>query len=129
MQAHLAIPSEIDRIPEVYAWLQTHIAPVTPPPLCHRILLIAQEIVTNAVVHGNGQDPDKRVTVALELNDAHILLRVTDEGGGIKALPSAEEAEDMGYLDEGGRGLKLAVKLCRAISLEGNQVVLTFARD
>lgn len=48
----------------------------------HWVGLALREAVANAIKHGNGQDPSKRVDVAVELGESALSLSVADEGRG-----------------------------------------------
>lgn len=128
MQVSLLIKSAIDEIPLVYEWLKDIIQPLTTVSQSEKILLITQEIVTNSIIHGNLEDPDKSVNLDLQVNDKSFIIHIQDEGAGIGELPTPEEADNMSYLDEGGRGLKLAVKLCDEVQIVGSKIELVFHR-
>ncbi|MBN1511698.1 MAG: ATP-binding protein [Phycisphaerae bacterium] len=48
------------------------------------VKLALEEAMTNAVKHGNGCDPNKRVTVRYLVTDEKIEVIVCDEGGGFE---------------------------------------------
>lgn len=124
-----SIPSTVAAISDIYEWLKEQLSTTEDEHRTGIILLVVQEIVTNAVIHGNKEDPDKTVAVEAELDDpSQIIVRVTDEGDGIPPLPSADEAEQMDYLDENGRGMKLAVKLSDAITCQDTTLSVVFKR-
>lgn len=56
-------------------------------------VLAVHEIVSNAIVHGNGEDPAKRVTVELELCGGHAVATVRDEGPGFDHVGTLAEAQ------------------------------------
>ncbi|MDZ7772142.1 MAG: ATP-binding protein [Balneolaceae bacterium] len=43
-------------------------------------MLALSEAVTNAIVHGNGEDPEKSVTVRSTLDEGRLSISVQDEG-------------------------------------------------
>ncbi|MGK7371148.1 MAG: ATP-binding protein, partial [Candidatus Halalkalibacterium sp. M3_1C_030] len=47
-----------------------------------RIMLTLSEAVTNAIVHGNKENPEKQVKVRSELSDGELAITVKDEGAG-----------------------------------------------
>jgi len=49
------------------------------------------EAVTNAVIHGYGEDDRKTVRMTLTLNDRTLTVEVTDNGIGISDIPTARE--------------------------------------
>lgn len=128
MRVSLQINSSIDEIPLVYGWLDGIIRPLTGKERCETILLVTQEIVTNAIIHGNREDPEKQVALDLQVTDTEFIIHIQDEGIGIDMLPSEEEADSMDLPEFGGRGLKLAVMLSDVVRVEGNRVELRFWR-
>ncbi len=126
MKNKIIIPSSIDEINSVYNWLELQLKERVDMTLCQTILLVAQEITTNAVLHGNQLVPDKFVTIEFEISSTSILIKITDEGNGIKELPSKKEAEELDYLAENGRGLKLAVLMSDKIEVDGSSTKILF---
>jgi anti-sigma regulatory factor (Ser/Thr protein kinase) len=75
------------------------------------LLLVVRELLMNAIVHGNGEDPDRAVRLRVEAQDGLLEVQVEDEGSGFDheslqlSLP-----EDPQHL--GRRGLVLVHELC-----------------
>ena len=46
------------------------------------IAMAAREAAVNAVMHGNGYDPEKRVNVSFETTAESLTIRVADQGPG-----------------------------------------------
>lgn len=69
------------------------------------IPLAINELVINAIKHGNKSDPDKEVKVEAKLSSGKFALTVEDEGDGFNfsALPKGFSEESL--LNETGRGL------------------------
>ncbi|MCS7037362.1 MAG: ATP-binding protein [Saprospiraceae bacterium] len=75
------------------------------------ILLSLTEAVTNAMVHGNQGDSNKRVSISLRQQKDVLSIRVSDEGPGFnpKQVPDPTSPE---HLEEcGGRGIFLMKRL------------------
>lgn len=72
-----------------------------------RIMLTLSEAVTNAVVHGNKEDPGKKVQIKAFKEARHLKIQVRDEGEGFdpEDLPNPLKEENL--LQEGGRGVYL----------------------
>lgn len=124
----LTIASKLESLDQVYRWLKKILEPIIREDIKDNILLITHEIVTNAIIHGNKKDWRKCVTINLHITKCYITATVEDEGSGCKSLPSKEEAQNLNYLEEGGRGLKLAVLICDDIELDNNRIKLVFNR-
>jgi len=128
MRITLEIESSISEIPKVYNWLKDAIEPFVDSTLQNRILLVTQEMVTNAIVHGNKESSEKKVKVSLRTNANEIMVDIEDEGDGLPPFPTKEEAQYMDYMEENGRGIKLAVMLSDQVIRENNRVTLIYYR-
>lgn len=125
----LIIESKLEALDQVYEWLKEILITKTTESIKDNILLISYEIVTNAIIHGNKRNPSRSVTIGLDITEEQIIVTVEDEGTGYDVLPSTEEAQNLNYLEEGGRGLKLAVLVCDNIELNRNRIKLIFNRE
>lgn len=63
------------------------------------------EIVGNAIIHGNNQDKNKKVTVDFEYKNDTIIVSIQDEGKGFSAGDIANPLEPENLLKESGRGI------------------------
>jgi anti-sigma regulatory factor (Ser/Thr protein kinase) len=86
-------------------------------------------MVTNSIIHGNHEDINKKVVLHIDFTTEYITVEIQDEGSGIKELPTKEESQELDYIAENGRGLKLAVLICDDIVLKGNKITLMFSRN
>jgi len=129
MKQRIVIQSDIDNIHTAYQWLELLLKEENiSQKLSQTVLLIAQEIITNSILHGNQNSPNKSVTIEADIGVKDIVIDIEDEGKGIEILPTQEEAKELNYLEEGGRGLKLAVLMSDDIELYGNRIRLIFNR-
>ena len=91
------------------------------------IELAMREALANAVIHGNRQDPDKRVAVrAFCQPDRGILLVIDDEGSGFNPakVPNPIHAECL--METHGRGLFLIRRLMDRVrvSRKGTRITM-----
>ena len=128
MKNSLIVKSELKSLDNVYRWVEELLTDEVGRKKLRDILLITQEMVTNSILHGNEHSIDKKVTIDVEINLNDININIEDEGKGLKSLPSQEEAEELDYLAENGRGLKLAVLMTKSIKLHGNKIKLIFTK-
>jgi len=93
-----------------------------------RILLATNEAVNNAIIHGNQEDPEKRVSLTAELQDQQLHIRVGDEGAGFKLQDTPNPLKVENLLKESGRGVFLIKESADEVyySGEDNQLVMTF---
>lgn len=88
------------------------------------IHLASDEAITNAIIHGNKEDPKKSVRVDYEVFTDKAIITVTDEGEGFD-FRSLEDCTDPKHLLENhGRGVCLMRKFMDELSFsdKGNSV-------
>lgn len=71
------------------------------------VLLAVTEATTNAIIHANKSDANKKVTIDVEVVDSKMIVKVKDEGEGFepKEIPDPTEPENL--LKDHGRGIYL----------------------
>jgi serine/threonine-protein kinase RsbW len=74
---------------------------------CQGIGMAVREAAVNAVLHGNGYDAGKRVTVSYESSDSGLTIKIADQGKGLdpKDIPDPLAPENL--LKQSGRGIFL----------------------
>jgi serine/threonine-protein kinase RsbW len=86
------------------------------------------EAVNNAIMHGNKQDPDKKVIVNAEVDGRRIIWTVTDEGEGFDPnhIPDPTAPENLESLT--GRGVFIIKQLADqcVFNDKGNEIELHF---
>lgn len=98
-----------------------------------RIMLTLSEAVNNAIVHGNKENPDKKVTVisSFDPDSKTLTISVEDEGEGFnpKSIPDPLKEENL--LNEGGRGVYLIEQYADDLqfSKSGTKATITFRLD
>lgn len=122
----LTILSSLEELEKLSVWLKGYLPANLSEKTRNNILLVAQELVVNAILHGNKKIESKSVMITITVNDTDILLEIEDQGEGFPVLPTKEEAKNMNYLEENGRGLKLAVLLSHFAEVIKNKVRITF---
>ena len=84
------------------------------------------EAISNAILYGNGEDPEKLVRVELRIRSGEVRARVTDEGGGFDpgAVPDPRLPENLAK--PVGRGIFLMRALMDEVhfNASGNSVTL-----
>jgi anti-sigma regulatory factor (Ser/Thr protein kinase) len=69
-----------------------------------RFTLVVSEAFTNALIHGNGSDPQRLVRVDIRVNETEIVADITDEGaGGLGRISHRLKSGDL--MAESGRGI------------------------
>ena len=85
------------------------------------------EMVNNAIVHGNKNDPCKKVMLRIKVDKSKVSIEIEDEGKGFKpnSLPCPINQENL--LKEVGRGVfivkALMDEVCYSFKPEGGTIV------
>jgi serine/threonine-protein kinase RsbW len=93
------------------------------------VLTCLSEAVINGIVHGNRQDPEKKVYINLEvIEDKRLIFTISDEGEGFdfNNLPDPTAPENIENLT--GRGVFIIKKLADQciFNSKGNELELHF---
>ncbi len=94
------------------------------------IEIAVREALANAVIHGNGQDPGKRVHVVCSCTlEGDLLLTVGDEGTGFDVSAIADPTAPENLLLDHGRGIRLMQGFMDEVRfVDGGAVVHLFKR-
>jgi serine/threonine-protein kinase RsbW len=91
--------------------------------------LILSEAVTNAIVHGNQEVPDKSVYVKVSVSDKSISAEVKDEGEGFNHEQKKDPLKEENLLNTGGRGIFLIKQFSDHMEFRENGTLLHFRVD
>jgi serine/threonine-protein kinase RsbW len=93
------------------------------------IELILEETFTNAVHHGNGSDPAKKVHFACKLNQDKVYVRIEDEGVGFNphTVPDPREIENQ--MIPSGRGVLLIGHFATSVKWNDRGNVIEIEKD
>lgn len=75
------------------------------------LIVAATELVLNAIVHGNKEDPERFVKVTAEFDDKKIVVKILDEGGGFELNEIPDPTLTGNVLKNSGRGLYIVKRL------------------
>ena len=104
----------------------------TPRQCSHNVRVALAEALANAIIRGNGGEPEKQVRVLAVVEDRRLVLEVADEGPGFDLDACTRDAtSDENIEREDGRGLFLMKRLMDRVerfSENGNVVRLTLHR-
>jgi serine/threonine-protein kinase RsbW len=90
--------------------------------------LLLREFVVNAMEHGNGLDPGKRVTVDVKIGPKWVVLRILDEGPGFRWRTMSRTPPD--EISTSGRGLAIGALYAHKLRFNnaGNQITLWISK-
>lgn len=125
----LRMPSDVTEVEAAVELMARHcFAGVSPcARTTFRLRVALSEALANAILRGNGEDPDKRVRVRAELFADSIQLSIEDQGDGFEpiepTLPSSLESDR-------GRGLFIISQLADRVEFNdrGNTIWMTLPR-
>ncbi|MDR8392763.1 ATP-binding protein [Aliifodinibius sp. S!AR15-10] len=92
------------------------------------VMLALSEAVTNAIVHGNKQDSDKKVHIKASQNNQKLTISIKDEGEGFDPSSLPDPLQDENLLKEGGRGVYLIEQFADEVtySEDGTKITVRF---
>ena len=67
--------------------------------------IAVSEAIVNAIVHGNNEDPSKKVHIIINAEDDSIEIKVRDEGEGFDISRLPDPTNDENIMKESGRGI------------------------
>ena len=110
MQSTIRIPSQVDLVHAVSFQIVETVALATSLRARGKlgVRLAVEELLTNAIIHGNRCDETKHIDIELHLDKDEMRITFTDEGEGfdVHALPDPTDPENI--FKEHGRGIFLA---------------------
>ena len=75
------------------------------------LMIAVTEIVSNAIVHGNKENPDKKVSVTVEYDSQKMYVKVTDEGNGFDIYNIPDPTLPENITKASGRGIFIVKSL------------------
>ena len=93
------------------------------------LMTCLNEAITNAIFHGNKQNPDKKVYINLEvINQKRLIFNVADEGAGFDFNDIPDPTDEANLEKLTGRGVYIMKKLADQCIFNtlGNDVELHF---
>lgn len=96
---------------------------------CFALELVLEEILTNAVKHGNHSDSSKKVRFDCKLNKDKVSVRVEDEGNGFDIRTIADPREPANQMSVSGRGVLLITHFASKVEWNERGNVVEFEKD
>jgi len=93
------------------------------------IELVLEEILTNAVKHGNGSDPSKNVRFDCKLSRNKLYVRVEDEGKGFDIGAVADPRDPANQMAVSGRGILLVKHFTTSATWSARGNVVEIEKD
>ncbi|MDD5676274.1 MAG: SpoIIE family protein phosphatase, partial [Chitinivibrionales bacterium] len=95
----------------------------------HHVKICLNELVFNALEHGNKNDPKKSVTVIFSVTAARATVAVIDEGEGFSLGAMMDPTKLENLNKDKGRGLYLIQKCADSLELKGTGNCVVFTKN
>ena len=82
--------------------------------------IAASEAIVNAIVHGNKQNPLKKVFVEVITDEHKLEMRIKDEGEGFDVSKLPDPTDETNLYKESGRGVFIIRSLVDEFYIESN---------
>jgi serine/threonine-protein kinase RsbW len=125
----ISIPSLIDNIKIIESFIDNakekfHIN----DDIYGNIMISVTECVSNAIIHGNGNNSKKLVKLELRFLDDQLKFIIEDEGNGFEPTELQDPTSPENLSNYGGRGVFIMKHLSDEVDFEdnGRKTILTF---
>lgn len=121
MKKELKIQSDISKLQEVERLIDESLGGLELAKAIYgNVLISVTEAVNNSIIHGNNQDVNKYVNIAVNRDDDFITFQIEDEGTGFQFedIPDPTSPENIQSLN--GRGIFLMKQLSDEIDFREN---------
>ncbi len=82
--------------------------------------IASSEAIVNAIVHGNKQNPQKKVYVEITIDEHKLELKIKDEGDGFDVSKLPDPTDESNLYKESGRGIFIIRSLVDEFYIESN---------
>ncbi|HKW14884.1 MAG TPA: ATP-binding protein [Candidatus Krumholzibacteria bacterium] len=116
------IPSDLSYVIGVNYQISNLLKEFGFPPQDTRvnIPLACDEAITNAIIHGNRSNPDKKVNIQVYVSPNRFRIRVRDEGEGFDVARVDDPTRGEALLRPGGRGVYLMRNIMDVVEFKEN---------
>jgi serine/threonine-protein kinase RsbW len=125
----ISIPSLIDNIKIIESFIDNAREKYAiNEDIYGNIMISVTECVTNAILHGNSLDSNKKVDLELHLDDNLVKFIIKDEGEGFDYENLNDPTEPENLEKTGGRGIFIMKHLSDEVKFDdsGRKTTLTF---
>jgi len=132
LRISVSLPSHLDLLEEAVDVVSRHCLAegLSPRQARFHLRVALCEALANAIIYGNGQDPDKAVEVDVTVTDAAFTIQVVDQGCGFDPASLAMPVLPDDLEAAGGRGLFLIRQLVDDVTFNdrGNAICMVLRR-
>ena len=125
----LELPSQTEKIEEAAFFVESALKKLNyNPDDRDNVVIAATEAISNAIIHGNRNNPNKKVSIVVKGFRNRIEIHVKDEGIGFEPKKLANPLAPENLLRESGRGIFILKSLMDKVdyhfSKNGTEIVL-----
>lgn len=125
----IILPSDTVFLAEVDEFIESKLVDAgVSSSLTADLAISITEIVNNAILHGNKNDPSKLVTVQLKFGRDDVEVRIKDEGKGFNPDSIPNPIDESNLLNQVGRGIFIVRSLMDSVDFQftddGTEVIL-----
>ena len=125
----MIIPSDASLLADVDEFIESRLeAANVAASLIADVAISVTEIVNNAIAHGNKNDQNKTITVAVRFDGDQVEISVKDEGHGFNPDSIPSPIEEPNLLNQVGRGIFIVRSLMDSVDFRftdlGTEVIL-----
>lgn len=91
--------------------------------------LVLSEAVTNAILHGNKEDREKKVDITIQVSANSISADVKDQGEGFDATEARDPLKEENLLNTSGRGIFLIRQFADHVEFKEKGTCIHFRVD
>ena len=125
----LDVPSDLGMVGDAVELVATHVpvGTLSPRRISFNLRTALAEALGNAIRYGTGEDPERTVTVRVELGRDFVRIYVADDGNGFDPRNMADPTHPDNLEREYGRGLFVIRHLVDDVAFneKGNGICLT----
>lgn len=102
----IIVPSDPNLIGEIDEFVESRLrSRQVDDSIIADIAICATEIANNGIIHGNKEDPEKTVTLAMSFSGGEVTIVITDQGSYFNPETIENPLDDKNLLREVGRGI------------------------
>ena len=125
----IVVPSDTVYLAEVDEFIEDKlVAAGVSGSLTADLAISITEIVNNAILHGNKNNPAKLVTIILKINGDDVEVRIKDQGKGFNPDKVPNPIDESNLLNQVGRGIFIVRSLMDSVDFQftddGAEVIL-----
>lgn len=102
------IISDPDLLPEIEDFIQALLKEQNmDDEQINAVVLSVAEAASNAILHGNKNDKNKKVFILMEIDDDKVIIKIKDEGKGFDPSKVPDPTIPENILKDSGRGIHI----------------------